>query len=453
MNQVTLTFKDAYGKSYEQKSNVVNITIREIYTAKLMSIAGTTQKAPADGGTKVFSIVKIHNTGNKDDTYQLSAVNNIIHDSINAGDILIYRDTNGNGQLDANEMTPITSIDLDADESASLIIVTLLPQAIAESDTLIVDLSVTSDNGATIDQTITEIKITFSEKTTVTTPVFAWEQKNGGNCHTYTSIDLPANADGWAEAKIVAEESVYQGLHGHLATLNTYDEIQFVKTIINKSENHWIGGLWNGTNWVWDTGEPSYIGTDGSIQNTFPQFVWATNGWNAGQQYAYIWKHTADGKWATHDNVWGEDANGNPVRAFVEFDIDCPMPNVDLPLTAAKDVACDGVADSSFDALDLTEMAPGECAIMHIRAKNTSSVEAIDIFLKQEMPNYLSYVPNTITSCGFDDACSLEKRADNEADKDDGYYDSVNNSVVIGGKPTNLKPGDVIHGEYLLKID
>ncbi len=453
VNQVTLTFKDAFGKSYQLKSNIVNITIREIYTARLAPIFGTIQKVPADSGTDVYSVIKLYNTGNKADTYQLSAINNISHDSIDASDILIYQDINGNGQLDPNEMTPISSIALDAGKNASLIIKIKLPENVAESDTLYVDLNAESQKGALIDKTVTEIKITFSKKTNITTPVSIWEQQHGGNCHAYTSIPLAGTADSWADAKSLAENAIYGGVYGHLSTLNTFDEIEFIRSVIDKTQNHWLGGQWNGTNWSWDTGEVGYIQTDGTTVNDFPQIVWANGGWKQGDPYAYIWNQTNDGKWATTNNTWTGDDSGNPIRALVEFDIDCPAPNVDLVLTAAKDISCDGNADNAFDAVDLTDMAPGECAIMHVRAKNTSGISAIDIFLKQELPNYLSYIPNTISSCGFVDNCTLIAKTDNEADKDDGYYDTVNNTVVIGGKPTNLQPGDVIHGEYHLKID
>ncbi len=453
VNQVTLTFKDAFGKSYQLKSNIINITIREIYTARFSPIFGTTQKVPADGGSEVYSLVKLYNTGNKRDTYQLFATNNNTLDTIDAADILIYHDLNGNGQLDANEMTPITNVALDAGENASLIIVTKLPATVGESDALYVDLNAISDNGAVIDKTVTEIKITFSKKSNVTTPVFTWEQKDGGNCHAYTSVPL-GNADSWQDAKVQAQDSVYGGVNGHLATLNTFDEIEFVRAMVDKTQNHWLGAHRNvDKNWEWDTGEVPYIGTDGSAQTTFPQFVWANNGWNDIDNYAYIWNQTNDGKWAVTGDIWTGDDNGNPINALVEFDIECSAPTVDVVLTAAKDIACDGSADSAFDAIDLSDMAPGECAIMHVRAKNNSGISAVDVFLKQELPNYLTYIPNTISSCGFDDFCTPVARTDNETDNDNGYYDAVNNTIVIGGKPTNLQPGDVIHGEYHLKID
>jgi hypothetical protein len=451
VNQITMTFKDAYGKSYELKSNIVNIMIREIYTAKLMPISGTVQKVPADGGSKVYSIIKLYNTGNKIDTYQLSAINNVLHDSINADEILIYRDTNGNGQLDANEMTVLSNITLDGDASATLIVVTKLPATVAKSDTLYIELNAISVNGAKIDKLVSQIKITFSDKTTITTPIIIWKPGDGGNCHAYTSIPLAENADSWSDAKLLAAESVYAGLHGHLATLNTFDEIEFIRSAIDRSQNHWIGGFWNGTNWGWGTGESSYVSAEGMEPGDFPQFVWAAGGWKGGDQHAYIWNRTNDGKWATSSNLWTD--NVNPIRALVEFDIACPAPSVELVLTAAKDIGCDGSPDSAFDAIDLADMAPGECAIMHVRARNTSGISAIDVFLKQVMPNYLTYVPNTIASCGWDDSCSLVARTDNETDKDNGYFDSVNNTVVIGGKPTNLGPGDIIHGQYRLRID
>jgi hypothetical protein len=233
--------------------------------------------------------------------------------------------------------------------------------------------------------------------------------------------------------------------------LNTFDEIEFIRSVIDRSQNHWIGAFWNGTNWGWDTGETSYTSAEGMMPGTFPQFVWAAGGWKEGDLYAYIWNQTNDAKWATSGDLWTNSAN--PIRALVEFDIACPAPSVELVLTAAKDISCDGNPDSSFDAIDLLDMAPGECIIMHVHARNTSGISAIDVFLKQEMPNYLTYVPNTIASCGWDASCSLVARTDNEADKDNGYFDAVNNTVVIGGKPTNLGPGDIIHGKYRLRID
>jgi hypothetical protein len=74
-NQVVATYKDALGNVYTNASNIVNITIREVNSAKLTNTSGETQTVANTPNSLVYSVYTLQNTGNTTDTYDLTAVN------------------------------------------------------------------------------------------------------------------------------------------------------------------------------------------------------------------------------------------------------------------------------------------------------------------------------------------------------------------------------------------
>ncbi len=141
---------------------------------------------------------------------------------------------------------------------------------------------------------------------------FIWSADEGGNGHAYWTMGR-WHID-WNESKRTAEEAVFHGSSGHLATITSAAEEQWIEHTFTFSANRWIGGYQDPTlpqyrepdgGWAWVTGEPwSYTN-------------WALgepNDWNAedqGKQSNYL----------MHDGRW-DDAplrGGNHDEFIVEF--------------------------------------------------------------------------------------------------------------------------------------
>lgn len=285
-NQVTVSYKDAAGNSYTDESNIINITIRRVNALELTKTSDETQNETATPDAIVYSTHTLQNTGNATDTYNL-AVANETGDSKDSPEFLIYKDTNNNGVLDNDEKTPITSIEIPAGESVSLIVATKLPSDISESDTLDATLIASSATDSNIKQT-NAIHLTFTVR-----------------------------------------------------------------------------------------------------------------------------------------------------------------PNVDISLTAVKDVNCDGSPDGDFGVLDLADMASEECAIMHIEAENTSNVDAIDVVLKDELPSYISYKKGTSSFC-LGTNCTLVATTD-AVDDDAGEYDDA--SGIVRFNAGDMASGTKASARFSVVID
>lgn len=80
-----------------------------------------------------------------------------------------------------------------------------------------------------------------------------------GNGHYYEAISVPSDIS-WENAKTAAESLSYLGVKGHLATITSPDENEFIVKNIN-GYNCWLGGIQQDGNldpasgWQWVTGE------------------------------------------------------------------------------------------------------------------------------------------------------------------------------------------------------
>jgi hypothetical protein len=433
-NQVTVTYTDIGGKAYTAQSNIVEISIREVRGATLTITAGENQEVAAAPGTKVYSVHTLTNGGNVTETYALTAANVTGGgDTLDASALKIYLDSNGNGVLDSGETTPITSTNLAAGGAVKLIVESTLPATIAASDTLKVTLDATDSKGTTASSTNT-VNITFKD-TNVTAPIYTWDQVSGGNCHAYTFIE-PGAAITWTDAKTNAGTFVYHGKTGHLTTPTDAAENTFIAGKIPSTSGGvaWIG-LHN-PDGAWVTGETS------SYRN------WAPNntGTSAIEPGTAITRGTGAewsgsiGQW--HDGL-GTLADNRRMYA-VEFDVDCPLPNVSIALEGAKDVTCDGTPDGAFGTARLAEMGSGECAILRSRATNNGQSLAKSIVLGYTVPTYASYVPGTLSIAGT--------AKTDAADTDEGAY-------ATATKKLTANVGDVAVGatspdaQFSVKID
>jgi fibronectin type 3 domain-containing protein len=99
---------------------------------------------------------------------------------------------------------------------------------------------------------------------------------NPANGHWYQEVQGPALT--WAQARDAAAALSYAGLPGHLATLNAFNEDQFIVNNVPNAQSgstHWIGGYQDRLapdysepvgGWRWVTGEP-----------------WGYTNWNGGE--------------------------------------------------------------------------------------------------------------------------------------------------------------------------
>jgi hypothetical protein len=110
------------------------------------------------------------------------------------------------------------------------------------------------------------------------TPI-QWTAGAGGNNHYY---ELFLSTETWTSANASANSKTYIGFQGHLATLTSMEENDFVKSL-NPDNNaeYWIGGKQGINNsdpaagWHWVTNEP-----------------WNYTNWDTGGSEPNDWKNT-----------------------------------------------------------------------------------------------------------------------------------------------------------------
>ncbi len=144
--------------------------------------------------------------------------------------------------------------------------------------------------------------------TVMTVDYTAYGEYNG---HYYRIIDREIN---WGDASDEAENLSYNGIPGHLLTVDSQAENDFIVSL-GGYDYHWLGGYQpSGSpepdgNWHWVTGEP-----------------WTYTNWpptepnNAGNEYALV--YTADGRW---NDLWGIGVTSGYV---VEFESGVVLPAV-----------------------------------------------------------------------------------------------------------------------------
>lgn len=142
-NLATVTYEDSAGNKYSAQSNEAVITVKQVYKAEVSS--DNTKTAAA--GQTVYIQHTITNNGNGTDTYTVSAANDTtITDALNSGSVKVYRDLNGNGLVDAGE-PEVTTVTLDAGDSAELVIAVAVPGNATSGQTLGVILDVKDSAG------------------------------------------------------------------------------------------------------------------------------------------------------------------------------------------------------------------------------------------------------------------------------------------------------------------
>jgi len=119
------------------------------------------------------------------------------------------------------------------------------------------------------------------------TRVYYWE----GNGHWYEVI---IESFTWEDARAAAEGRVWEGVNGHLATITTQEESDFIETTFGWDLfSSWLGGYQDppdhsvgDQNWYWITGEPwEYTNWAPGEPNDLggPEFYLNIHGWNIPQ--------------------------------------------------------------------------------------------------------------------------------------------------------------------------
>ena len=157
--------------------------------------------------------------------------------------------------------------------------------------------------------------------------IITWQVADGGNGHAYDLIgdySDPSQRWTWETAKVMAEGMTYLGVQGHLVTITSAQEDQFLidnfhnasplPTWIGLTDNEDYGGTesFGQTNpqtngWVWVTGE--------AVTYT----NWIPNGpdgsFNREEDFALMGSQHRD------HHQWNDEQRGDHAQFFVEFDL------------------------------------------------------------------------------------------------------------------------------------
>jgi len=398
-NQVLISYQDALGNTYTAESNVINITIRAVQAAELSEVSGTVQEVAAIPHAEVDSVHRLQNRGNVTSTYQLTAANvqasqpksakvqlrnGEAGDTIDAEQLLIFHDKNGNGIVDPDEAAPITEITLAAGESANLIVRSTLPEVVTNEDRLDVTLQAKDKDNGAVTTSVNQVKLTFTDSNT--SDLIIWHEADGGNCHAYKVIGS-SQPISWTDAKSAADKAIYRRIPGHLLSINNAIEQMFIYSIIDRYNlSYWLGlsrDEASGSAYKWDTNEALTYTNWGVGEPTL-----------GAQRYIMMW-HGGHGKWYDKSN----NADGTVKHYVIEFDTECGQPKIDIQLSSARDIDCDNQADSDFGLIKLAEMESGQCAIMDIVAVNDSGTAAKNMDLHHDLPSYVTYQAGSLQMC------------------------------------------------------
>lgn len=150
-NLATVTYEDAAGNVFTAQSNEAIVTVAQVYSASV----GTDIDVTGAPGQTVNLPYVLSNTGNGRDDFFVTAADDIasVTDTLDAAEILVYRDSNGNGQPDAGEPTVAATdaIGLGAGESAELVVSVRIPTTATDAQTLGVTFTASAANGTVTD--------------------------------------------------------------------------------------------------------------------------------------------------------------------------------------------------------------------------------------------------------------------------------------------------------------
>jgi len=139
-NQASASYIDSAGQPRTTTSNQVITVVQQVYSFTITPNGTETDPPPPGpgqiktalpGGQVIFNYV-VTNTGNGTDTINLSTALGTSH-NFNLLNPTIYLDANCNGNLDAGETTPISSVTLGIGQQACVIVTATIPSTGATS--------------------------------------------------------------------------------------------------------------------------------------------------------------------------------------------------------------------------------------------------------------------------------------------------------------------------------
>ena len=386
ITKVTGTYSDTQGNNYTAESNELTIKIRQVHTAALDLLAGDKQTLTTSGGNTTYTSYKLTNNGNIDENYTLAAVNNTA-DDLDADTIKIYKDVDNNGQVSAGDTEVTAPLTLMAGESVQLVVAVQLPASISTGGILKVDVSATDAQNNVITGTPIEITV-ITDSSSATTS--SWPQPAGGNCHAYRVINSPHS---WTGASNFAASQTYQTVSGHLATIESANENEFVRSLLG-TENYWLGGSLTDTGYTWmNLDSTSYTN-------------WASAPTGA----------VGDALIMANNGLWSTAVPSAQMPYVIEFDTPCQQlnQNVAIDLKSAIDIDCDGqiatAGDTDFSTAIIENIDKDQCIMFSSTVSNSSTTNTVKNFiLNQTLDNRFAYVAN---STKIDDAAVADPSFD-----------------------------------------
>lgn len=163
------------------------------------------------------------------------------------------------------------------------------------------------------------VALLFQGMVSLSASQLEWRLADGGNGHVYEFVE--ANGITWTEARLAAENLSFMGAPGHLATITSQEEWDFVLNHF-AMDFTWIGltdeAQENDFQWV--TGE------------TFSFAAWGVNPQepnNAGNEdYVYMERRSSGWGWNDFRDV--ESVFGSPLNYLVEYSVVIPEPSTFL---------------------------------------------------------------------------------------------------------------------------
>ena len=168
-------------------------------------------------------------------------------------------------------------------------------------------------------RSVTIVTIALAACAAASAAPIQWTVASGGNGHWYEMSGYQA---GWDTAKAAAESMTHLGLDGHLVTITSQAEQDFVFSIINGTWT-WIGAtddVSQGTvegRWIWASGpEAGTVFWQGGVT---PPYNYAN--WFAGSPNNFGPEHHAN---MQPDGTW-DDIRGPSSRIFmIEYEVPEP---------------------------------------------------------------------------------------------------------------------------------
>jgi hypothetical protein len=132
-----------------------------------------------------------------------------------------------------------------------------------------------------------------------------------GNGHWYEA--LAASTSTWEEARDAAESMTWMAAPGHLATVTSQEEMDFVLALLSQGSMYWLGGY---------QAPPSSLPAEGWYWLTAE--VWSYTNWRSGEPNDYYGPGTESCLEASTSG-WNDSACTEAKYLVVEYDTDSPV--------------------------------------------------------------------------------------------------------------------------------